>query len=95
MINSVLYSFLDLVVVYTDVMSYVFKRDTRAALYERHLAGKELIISFVTFAELQRWAIARNWGTAKRLKLETYLKSVFIFHSDDDLCVRWSKAFPS
>jgi tRNA(fMet)-specific endonuclease VapC len=80
-----------MVVVDTDVMSYVFKHDTRAAFYEPHLAGKDLIISFVTFAELQRWAIASNWGDSKRHKLAEYLSTVIIFHSDDDLCVKWAK----
>lgn len=91
MIDSVLDSLEEMVVVDTDVMSYVFKHDTRAALYEPHLAGKDLIISFVTFAELQRWAIASNWGDSKRHKLAEYLGTVFLFHSDDDLCVQWAK----
>lgn len=82
---------IDMVVVDTDVLSYVFKHDTRAELYEPHLAGKDWIISFVTLAEMQRWAIASNWGTAKRRKLAEYLSTVFVFHSDDDLCVRWAE----
>ena len=82
---------IDLVVVDTDVMSYVFKHDTRAEQYEPHLAGKDWIISFVTLAEMQRWAIASNWGAAKRGKLAEYLSTVFVFHSDDDLCVRWAE----
>jgi len=86
-----LHTLIDLVVVDTDVMSYVFKEDTRADLYERHLAGKELIISFVTLAELHRWAIGRSWGSAKRLKLEEYLAPVLVYHSDDDLCLRWAE----
>jgi len=32
-------------VVDTDVVSYVFKRDTRALRYYRHLAGQTLLIS--------------------------------------------------
>ena len=81
---------IDPVIVDTDVMSYVFKDDTRAALYEPHLAGRDWIISFVTLAEMHRWAIASNWGTAKRRKLEEYLSTVVVFHSDDELCHRWA-----
>jgi tRNA(fMet)-specific endonuclease VapC len=91
LIDSVLDSLVEMVVVDTDVMSYVLKHDTRAALYEPYLAGKDLIISFVTFAELQRWAIASNWGDSKRHKLAEHLSTVFIFHSDDDLCVQWAE----
>lgn len=91
MIDSVLDGLFNMVVVDTDVMSYVFKDDTGAAFYEPHLAGKELIISFVTFAELQRWAIASNWGSSKRHKLGEYLSTVVVFHSDDELCVQWAE----
>ena len=91
MIANVLNTFLDVVVVDTDVMSYVFKKDSRADLYERHLAGKELIISFVTLGELHRWAIGRSWGPAKLRKLEEYLAPFLVYHSDDDLCLRWAQ----
>ena len=89
--DSILDILFDVVVVDTDVMSYVFKNDTRSALYEPHLAGKSLIISFVTFGELQRWAIRSKWGTSKRQKLAEYLSPVLVYHSDDDLCVQWAK----
>jgi tRNA(fMet)-specific endonuclease VapC len=91
LIDSVLDSLVEMAVVDTDVMSFVFKQDTRAAFYEAHLAGKDLIISFVTFAELQRWAIASNWGSSKQHKLAEYLSTVVVFHSDDDLCVQWAR----
>jgi tRNA(fMet)-specific endonuclease VapC len=89
--DSILDILLDVVVVDTDVMSYVFKNHTRAALYNPHLAGKSLMISFVTFGELQRWAIRNKWGPSKRQKLEEYLSPVLVFHSDDDLCFQWAK----
>lgn len=52
MIDNPFQSLLEVVVVDTDVLSFVFKRDTRATLYQRHRAGKELVISFVTLGEL-------------------------------------------
>jgi predicted nucleic acid-binding protein len=70
--DSVLDILFDVVVVDTDVMSYVFKNDTRGALYEPHLAGKSLIISFVTFGELQRWAIREDGA----LQSATNLRSI-------------------
>jgi len=33
-------------VVDTDVASFLFKKDTRAALYAQHLSGHMLVISF-------------------------------------------------
>ena len=43
------------VVVDTDVVSFLYKRDTRAALYRPHLDGQLPIISFMTLAELMKW----------------------------------------
>ncbi len=60
------------VVVDTDVVSFLFKRDTRAEAYKPHLRGKLLTISFMTVAELDRWAIARSWGEARRQQLEEH-----------------------
>ena len=50
------------VVVDTDVASFIFKNHPIGALYEPHLAGCTLLISFMTVAELDRWAIQFRWG---------------------------------
>jgi len=42
------------VVVDTDVVSFLYKRDTRALLYTPYLDGKLTLISFMTIAELHR-----------------------------------------
>lgn len=81
---------MDLVVVDTDVLSFIFKHDSRGAAYKPHLAGKEVIISFMTLAELSQWAIRSNWGTARKRKLEAYRKPFTVFHSDEDLCHKWA-----
>lgn len=52
----------DRVVVDTDVISFVFKGDSRAASYAGALAGKQIVVSFMTVAELKRWAIKKRWG---------------------------------
>ena len=82
---------MDIILVDTDVVSYIFKQDTRGILYQSHLTGKDMVISFVTLAELQRWVIANNWGNAKRRKLEEYLNNFLVLHSDDELCLRWAQ----
>jgi hypothetical protein len=38
----------DSVVVDTGVFSYLYKGDTRASLYAKHLIGQQLHLSFVT-----------------------------------------------
>lgn len=38
----------------TDVVSYLFRRDSRAEAYRKHLNGELFVISFMTVAELDR-----------------------------------------
>lgn len=82
-------------VVDTDVLSMTFKRDTRASLYRPHLQGRQLSISFMTVAELERWALGRNWGTARRAALAEYLHRFTIRHSDEMLCRWWAAVMVS
>ena len=83
------------VVVDTDVVSYAFKGDNRAALYETHLVGKLTIVSFMTVAELDRWELQHGWGEAKRAKLRTFLQKYLISFGDRALCVKWAEAVVS
>lgn len=78
-------------VVDTDVLSMVFKRDSRAALYQPYLESHYIIVSFMTVAELRRWTVERNWGSHRKEALEAYLGAFTVYHSDDLLC-RWRAA---
>ena len=80
------------VVVDTDVVSFLYKRDTRARLYEPHLNDPPFILSFMSLAELRRWTLERNWGEKQREELEEYLARYLILHSDDLMCERWAQA---
>jgi tRNA(fMet)-specific endonuclease VapC len=62
-------------VIDTDVWSYLYKGRDEAKLYEPHLFGNILVISFQTEAELLRGAIAANWGNRRREHLESRLRN--------------------
>ncbi len=83
------------VVVDTDVVSYVFKGDSRAVLYEPHLVDKLTIVSFMTIAELDRWELQHRWGEAKRARLRTFLQKYLISFGDRALCSKWAEAVVS
>src|SRR5438132_7310221 len=53
----------------TGVFSFVFKRDTRAALYAADLAGAQPCLSFQSVAELRLWSVVRRWGEPRRQRL--------------------------
>jgi tRNA(fMet)-specific endonuclease VapC len=78
-------------VVDPDVVSFAFKGDTRAALYDRHLAGQVLVISFQTLAELDLWALERRWGQSRKARLERHLRHVVIHPFSRALCREWAK----
>ena len=62
------------VVIDTDVVSFIFKNHPAGALYEADLTGCTLLISFMTMAELDRWAIQSKWGVSRREWLRLYLE---------------------
>ncbi|MCA1630384.1 MAG: PIN domain-containing protein [Acidobacteria bacterium] len=81
----------DIVVVDTDVVSFFFKGDTRASLYQPHLDGRLRIIAAQTRAELERWTLARNWGERRRAALRSFLKDFLFVEADETVCLRWAE----
>lgn len=79
------------IVVDTDDISYVFKKDTRAALYEPHLLQSPKFISFMTLAELRLWVLRNNWGERKRSRFETMLSDYGTIYADENLCETWAR----
>ena len=74
------------VIIDTDVVSFLFKGDTRALAYRQHLQDQTLALSFMTVAELYQWAYSRKWGERKLARLEERLRSYVIVPYDDALC---------
>ena len=79
------------VVVDTDVVSFVFKKDTRARLFHPYLVGQSQILSFMTVAELHQWALRRRWGSASRDRLDRHLQAYQVYYADDGLCRLWAE----
>ena len=81
-----------MLVVDTDVVSYLF---TRGDLYKSHLHGHLLVISPMTRAELEDWALDHNWGQRRRDEMRAHLKQFILAPFDEDLCVKWAEATDS
>jgi predicted nucleic acid-binding protein len=84
---------MQMLIVDTDVVSYLFKKDTRAALYEPHLANRLLYISFMTTAELERWPIIHRWGEKRRQQLREFLKDFAMITPDETMCRTWAQVY--
>jgi predicted nucleic acid-binding protein len=81
----------DIVVVDTNVVSFCFKGDTRANLYQPHIQGRLQIIAAQTRAELELWTLIRNWGQRRRAALHAYLKDFVLAEADEIICLRWAE----
>jgi predicted nucleic acid-binding protein len=82
------------VIVDTDVASFIFKGDTRGALYDPHIDVTNTLpaISFMTRAELEQWAVMYNWGQTKRDQLRAFIEGGFItVDSNEALCRMWAE----
>ena len=79
------------VVVDTDVASFIFKNHSTAALYDRELVGRVPLISFMTTAEVERWALLRRWSDQRTDWLRLYLKRFTLVPSSPDLCIKWAE----
>ena len=78
-------------VVDTDVFSFVFKRDTRAAVYWPHLSGRNLHVSFSTVAELYRWSVKNGWGAKRIADLAATLRHYTVLVYDEQMAWRWAE----
>jgi tRNA(fMet)-specific endonuclease VapC len=79
-----------MIVVDTDIISFILKEDSRAELYKPHILGLPKIMSFMTLAELRRWEIQNNWGAKRISKAQEFLDEFTIINSDEELCQIWA-----
>jgi tRNA(fMet)-specific endonuclease VapC len=54
------------------------------------VTGTLVVVSFMTIAELERWAFERNWGAARLADLQRFLASFAIRPVDRALCTAWA-----
>ena len=79
------------IVVDTDVASYIFNWHSLSKQYANALRGSELILSFMSVAELRMGAMSAGWGSNRRLLLERFIHGFELFYPDNDLCTVWAR----
>lgn len=75
----------------TDICSFLFKQDTRAAAYRNLVEGNLLCLSFQSVAELYQWAYLRNWGEARRARLQDWLHYFVILPPSAVTAQHWGR----
>ena len=81
----------DIVVIDTNVISYLFKRDTRGVLYKPHIDGRLTMIAAQTFAELELMPLNNNWGSNRYTELHTYLKKFVFVAANETISLLWAR----
>jgi predicted nucleic acid-binding protein len=54
------------------------------------MRGSDLVVSFMTVAEMRQGALDARWGQHKCTALETYLADFSVLHTDSQLCSTWA-----
>jgi predicted nucleic acid-binding protein len=81
---------LDPAVLDTDVASRLQKGTLTGPLGTR-LIGREVLITFVTFGELSKWAEIRNWGERRRGELAAWLAKIAVLPGDEAVAATWGR----
>jgi predicted nucleic acid-binding protein len=81
----------DVVVLDTNVVSYLMKGHDLARLYRQHLEGKTLAVSFMTVAELYEGAYRRAWGKRKLAGLEAEIRKYLVIPYSPRTCRVWGQ----
>ncbi len=79
------------VVVDTDVMSFAFKRDSRVEKFAPALDYGELLISFMTLAETERWRISRIWGPSRLAAWRSFSSRFMVLPVSVETCRLWAE----
>lgn len=75
----------------TDVFSFLFKHDSRAAAYADLIEAGEPSLCFMSVAELRRWASERRWGAPRKAALNQALRHYAIVPFESRLTHTWAE----
>ena len=67
------------------------KGSSLRSLYEPHMKGNTLALSFQSVAELWSWAEERGWGEKQREGLDAFLRRFLVIPYDFELAKMWAR----
>jgi len=78
------------ILVDTDVVSYLFKGHPVAKAFAARLEGNHLCISFVTLAEIEFGMRAAHWGSHRTHAMRSHLAKFQVIQSNREVCRIWA-----
>jgi predicted nucleic acid-binding protein len=83
---------MDTVLLDTDVFSFLTRAyDTRAHLYQPHIQGKRISLSFISVGEIYFGMEDDGWGPARRAAVEQKLHAAIVVRYDLGLCKTYGR----
>jgi len=79
-------------VVDTDVASFLFRQHPLVTPYRVALAGHDLVLSFMSVAELEEWPLRNHWGWPRRRRLAQFIGAHRIVYANRELCRLFAQA---
>lgn len=80
-----------IVIVDTDVFSYLFRDAPQADLYRPHLQGVIPALTFVTIGELYRGAYKQRWREQQVERLEARIKPYLKIPCEESVARMWAR----
>ena len=81
----------ELVLLDTDVVSFILKKHKIAIQYRALASDKKLAISYITVGEMFEGALRANWDNLKIAKLTDLLLRYKIFYADWETAKLWGE----
>ena len=81
----------DFVLADTNVVSYLFKKDTRGSVYKPYIEHKLVFIAAQTFAEIELLPLNNKWSRKRHEKLRENLKNYVFIEASREISVRWAE----
>ena len=78
------------VVLDTDAASRLQKGQLNRGVAQS-LVGATVVLTFVSVAELLKWAESRSWGAARKAELDRWLEPIPVVPVDRGVCWQWAK----
>ena len=80
-----------LVLVDTDVFSFIFKGGPRAERYRPHVEGNLAALSFQTVAELYQGTLQADWGERRRNQLREEIQRYVVIPFNMEMAEHWAR----
>jgi tRNA(fMet)-specific endonuclease VapC len=79
------------IVIDTNVLSFVIRRDNNFKKYRNHIVGREWHVSFMTLAELHEGVFRSGWSFDAIEAIDLHLNNCEIVFPDLNLCSEWGR----